>query len=55
MCRRFLSDNDSAYRAKPWGQACEGLALTAKRTRTYIQRSNGKAERVTKTLLNDWA
>jgi len=54
-CRRVLSDNGSAYRSKPWRQACEALGLTAKRTRPYTPRTNGKAERFIKTLLNEWA
>ena len=54
-CRRVLSDNGSAYRSKPWRQACEALGLSAKRTRPYTPRTNGKAERFIKTLLNEWA
>ena len=34
-CRQLLSDNGSAYRSKPWRQACEALGLTAKRTMPY--------------------
>ena len=54
-CRRVLSDNGSAYRSKPWRQACEALGLTPKRTRPYTPRTNGKAERFIKTLLAEWA
>jgi len=54
-CRRVLSDNGSAYHSKPWRQACEALGLTSKRTRPYTPRTNGKAERFIKTLLNEWA
>ncbi len=54
-CRRVLSDNGSAYRFKPWRQACEALGLTPKRTRPYTPRTNGKAERFIKTLLAEWA
>jgi transposase InsO family protein len=54
-CRRVLSDNGSAYRSKPWRQACEALGLSAKRTRPYTARTNGKDERFIKTLLNEWA
>ena len=32
-CCRVLSDNGSAYRSRPWKQACEALGLTPKRTR----------------------
>jgi len=31
-CRRVLSDNDNAYRYKPWRHAGEALGMTAKRT-----------------------
>jgi transposase InsO family protein len=54
-CRRFLSDNSSAYRSKPWREACSALGLTPKRTRPYTPRTNGKAERFIKTLLTEWA
>jgi transposase InsO family protein len=54
-CRRVLSDNGSAYRSKPWRQACEALGLTPKRTRPYTPRTNGKAERFIKTLMAEWA
>jgi transposase InsO family protein len=49
------SDNGNAYRSKPWRQACEALGLNAKRTRPYTRRTNGKAERFMKTLVNEWA
>jgi transposase InsO family protein len=54
-CRRVLSDNDNAYRSKPWRQACEALGWTAKRTRTYTPLTNSKAERFIKTMVNEWA
>jgi transposase InsO family protein len=44
-CKRVLSDNGSAYRSKPWREACSALGLTPKRTRPYTPRTNGKAER----------
>ena len=50
-----LSDNGSAYRSKPWREACSALGLTPKRTRPYTPRTNGKAERFIKTLLAEWA
>ena len=43
-CRRVLLENGSSYRFKPWRQACEALGLSAKRTRPYTPRTNGKAE-----------
>ena len=54
-CKRVLSDNGSAYRSKPWREACSALGLTPKRTRPYTPRTNGKAERFIKTLLAEWA
>jgi transposase InsO family protein len=50
-----LSDNGSAYRCKPWRQACEALGLSAKRTRPYTPRTNGKAEQFIKTPVREWA
>ncbi|QNI64110.1 DDE-type integrase/transposase/recombinase [Synechococcus sp. A15-44] len=54
-CKRVLSDNGSAFRSKPWREACIALSLTPKRTRPYTPRTNGKAERFIKTLLAEWA
>jgi len=53
-CKRVLTDNGSAYRSRPWLEACSALCLTPKRTK-YIPRTNGKAERFIKTLLAGWA
>jgi transposase InsO family protein len=43
-CKRVLPDNGSAYRIKPWREACTALGLTPKRTRPYTPRTNGKEE-----------
>jgi hypothetical protein len=32
-CKRVLCDNGSAYRSKPWKEACTALSRTPKRTR----------------------
>ncbi len=53
-CRRVLSASGSAYRSKPWRHACEALGLTAKPTRPCTPRTNGKAERFIRTLVNEW-
>ena len=45
----------SAYRSKPWREACSELGLISKRTRPHSQQTNGKAERFFKTLLAEWA
>ena len=54
-CRRVLSDNGSAYRSRPWREACSALGLIPKRTRRYTPRNNGKAERFITALLAEWA
>ena len=43
--RRVISDNGSAYRSKPWREACSTLGLIPKRTRPYSPHTNSKAER----------
>ena len=53
--RRVLSDNGSAYRSKPWQEACSALGLISKRTRPHSPQTNGKAEQFIKTLLAEWA
>nr|WP_245552562.1 IS481 family transposase [Cyanobium gracile] len=54
-CRRVLSDNGSAFRSGEWRKACTAMDLKPIRTRPYIPRTNGKAERFIKTLLAEWA
>lgn len=54
-CRRILSDNGSAYRSGDWRKACRALDLKPIRTKPYTPRTNGKAERFIKTLLEEWA
>ena len=53
--RSVLSDNGSAYRSKPWREACSAPSLISKRTRPDSPQTNGKAERFIKTLLAEWA
>ena len=45
----------SAYRSKPWREACSAMGLIPKRTRPDSPQTNGKAERFIKTLLAEWA
>ena len=54
-CRRVLSDNGSAYKSHGWQKAAQALGLKVKKTRPYTPRTNGKAERFIKTLLEEWA
>jgi transposase InsO family protein len=52
---RVLTDNGSAYRAVVHALACRALGIRHLRTRPYRPRTNGKAERFIRTLLNGWA
>nr|WP_255441369.1 MULTISPECIES: integrase core domain-containing protein [unclassified Synechococcus] len=53
--KRILSDNGSAYRSGEWRKACKALDLKPIRIRPYTPRTNGKAERFIRTLLEEWA
>ena len=52
---RVMTDNGSAYRSHVHGEACRRLGLRHLTTRPYRPRTNGKAERFTRTLLAGWA
>ena len=52
---RVLSDNGSAYRSHAWRDACAGLGIRHKRTRPYRPQTNGKIERLHRTLADGWA
>jgi transposase InsO family protein len=53
--QRVMTDNGSAYRSTAHAIACRVLSLKHLRTRPYRPRTNGKAERFIRTLLNGWA
>jgi hypothetical protein len=53
--RRVLTDNGTGYRSHLFRQAREALGLRHLRTRPYTPKTNGKAERFIKTMLEDWA
>jgi len=53
--RRVLSDNGSCYRSKAHAEACHELGLRHSFTRPYRPRTNGKAERLIRTLIDEWA
>jgi transposase InsO family protein len=53
--RRVLSDNGSCYRSRQWRQTCTELGITAKHTRPYRPQTNGKVERLNRTLAHEWA
>jgi transposase InsO family protein len=50
-----MSDNGSAYVAHAYRQALAELGLRHLRIQPYRPRTNGKAERLIQTLLNEWA
>jgi transposase InsO family protein len=53
--RRLLTDNGPAYISIAHKLACATLGLNHSRTRPYRPRTNGKAERFIRTMLNGWA
>jgi len=54
-CRQVISDNGSPYISKAFAKACRALKLKHIRTRPYTPRTNGKAERLIKTLQTESA
>jgi transposase InsO family protein len=52
---RVLTDNGSCYRAVVHALACRALGVRHLRTRPYRPRTNGKAERFIRTLIDGWA
>jgi len=53
--RRVLTDNGPCYKAHRFRHTCAQLNLKHRRTRPYTPRTNGKAERFIKTVINEWA
>jgi transposase InsO family protein len=53
--RAVMSDNGSCYVAHDYAAALHQLGLKHHRIRPYRPRTNGKAERLIQTLLNEWA
>lgn len=52
---RVLTDNGAGYRAFAYRDAIDRLGARQKRTRPWRPQTNGKAERLIQTLLNEWA
>jgi transposase InsO family protein/transposase-like protein len=52
---RVLTDNGSCYRAVVHALVCRALGIKHLRTRPYRPRTNGKAERFIRTLIDGWA
>ena len=52
---RVLTDNGGAYRSRTFAAVVTAHQLRHRRTRPYTPRTNGKAERLIRTLLAEWA
>jgi transposase InsO family protein len=52
---RLLTDNGSPYVSTVHALACRALGIPHSRTRPYRPQTNGKAERLIRTLVNGWA
>jgi transposase InsO family protein len=52
---RLMTDNGNPYRSTAHAIACRELGIRHLRTRPYTPRTNGKAERFIKTLVDGWA
>ena len=53
--RRALTDNAFCYTSHAFRECLARRGVAARRTRPYRPQTNGKAEALVKTLLNDWA
>jgi transposase InsO family protein len=52
---RVLTDNGGCYRSTAFAAACDELGIGHRFTRPYRPQTNGKAERLIRTLLGEWA
>ena len=52
---RILTDNGGCYRSRDFAAACDELGIGHRFTRPYRPQTNGKAERLVRTLLGEWA
>jgi transposase InsO family protein len=52
---RILTDNGGCYRSHQLAAACDELGIGHRFTRPYRPQTNGKAERLVRTLLAEWA
>jgi transposase InsO family protein len=55
IVERVLSDNGSAYKSDLWRDTCAELDIKVKKTRPYRPQTNGKIERLHRTLSDGWA
>ena len=52
---RVLTDTGTGYRSKRFAKLLTDRRITHTRTRPYTPKTNGKAERFNRTLLDEWA
>jgi transposase InsO family protein len=52
---RILTDNGGCYRSHDFAATCDQLGIGHRWTRPYRPQTNGKAERLVRTLLKEWA
>jgi transposase InsO family protein len=52
---RILTDNGTCYRSRAFAAACDELGIGHRFTRPYRPQTNGKVERMNRTLLAEWA
>ena len=52
---RVLTDNGACYKSHAWRDTLTAAGITHKRTRPYRPQTNGKVERLNRTLLDEWA
>jgi transposase InsO family protein len=52
---RILTDNGGCYRSRDLAATCDELGIGHRFTRPYRPQTNGKAERMVRTLLAEWA
>ena len=52
---RILTDNGRPYVSDAFARTCDELGIGHRRTRPYRPQTNGKAERMVRTLLAEWA
>lgn len=53
--KRVLTDNGSCYKSQLWRDALAETGVVHKRTRPYRPQTNGKVERLNRTMLEEWA
>jgi transposase InsO family protein len=52
---RVLTDNGTCYRSRDFAAACDELGVGHRFTRPYRPQTNGKVERMNRTLMAEWA